>query len=86
MQWQLTQDILRVFRQTTQLLQQIERRLDVASPWKARVSGLLSEHSDEQAADSVHLARALCNLQVLQALLADQDRIWDRRLVQVGVI
>ncbi|CAL5224735.1 g7467 [Coccomyxa viridis] len=84
MQWQLTQDILRVFRQTIQLLQQIERRLDVASPWKARVSGLLSEHSDEQAADSVHLARALCNLQVLQALLADQDRIWDRRLVQVA--
>lgn len=71
--------------QTTRLLQQAERRHNVASSWKVRVSGLLSEQSDEQVADSVHLGRALRHLQALQEVLADNHALWKRRLMQVGV-
>lgn len=84
-QWQLSHDILRVVTQTTTVLQQAERQLDAASPWKARVLGILAEQTPEQAADAALLGRALCHLQVLQALLTEHHLVLHRRLVQVGV-
>ena len=85
MQWQLSHDILRVVTQTTTVLQQAERQLDAASPWKARALGILAEQAPEQAADAAHLGRALCHLQVLQALLTEHHLVLHRRLLQVGV-
>lgn len=84
MQWQISHDVLRVVTQTTRLLQLAEKHLNAASPWKAEVLGLLAEQCPEQAADAAHLGRALCHLQVLQALLTDHHVLLNRRLVQVG--
>ena len=85
MQWQMSHDISRVVTQTTRLLQLADRRMDCHSPWKSTVSGLLAERVHKRAAEDAHLDRALCHLQVLQALLTDRHAFLERRLLQVGV-
>ena len=82
----MSHDILRVVRETTKLLQQAERRLDAASPYKAGLSGLQAEDTPGQAAASERLGTALSHIQTLQAMLADQQALLDRRHLQVGTI
>lgn len=85
-QWQVSHNTYKVVKGTARLLQLAGRRLDVGSPWGARISGIQAERQPEQASDEAHLGVALRHIQMLQALLADQHVLLDRHLLEVSAL